>query len=275
MRYVVAVSGGVDSVVLLHQMVQDGGSELVVAHFDHGIRDDSHLDARFVRELAQSYQLPFEMRREELGSGTSEELARTRRYAFLYDVAKKYQGTIVTAHHINDIAETVAINLTRGTGWRGLAVLAGEIRRPLLHTSKEEIIAYAREHNLRWREDSTNASDVYLRNRLRRHLGAKADERTRELAALRAHQVALRKEIDRELEGLPLENPYSRYFINALSDSVAMEVLRSITMGRLTRPQLKRARIAIATQQSGKVYEAGSGVTLSFTPRHFSVQMIK
>ena len=135
MRYVVAVSGGVDSVVLLHQMVQDGGSELVVAHFDHGIREDSDLDAQFVRELAQSYRLPCEVRREELGSGASEELARNRRYAFLREVAKKHRATIVTAHHMNDIPETIAINLTRGTGWRGLAVLGSDVHRPLLHMS--------------------------------------------------------------------------------------------------------------------------------------------
>lgn len=275
MKYVVAVSGGVDSVVLLHQLVRSGQFELVVAHFDHGIRDDSERDAQFVRELAREYQLPFETRREELGPGASEELARDRRYAFLDEVAKKHGGTIVTAHHMNDIAETVAINLTRGTGWRGLAVLASDVYRPLLHMSKEDVIDYARKHNLLWREDSTNASDAYLRNRLRRHLGTKADERTRELAALRAQQVSLRREIDRELEALGLKHPYSRYFINALPDVVAGEVIGMITGGKLTRPQRARARIAIATHQPGKVYQAGSGVTLSFTSRHFTVQMIK
>ncbi len=275
MRYVVAVSGGVDSVVLLHKLVQTDDYDIIVAHFDHGIREDSDLDAQFVRELAQSYRLPCEVRREELGSGASEELARNRRYAFLREVAKKHRATIVTAHHMNDIPETIAINLTRGTGWRGLAVLGSDVHRPLLHMSKAEIITYARKHDLRWREDSTNTSDAYLRNRLRRKLGGDADERTRELAALRAHQVLLREEIDQELDGLYLESPYSRYFINALPDMVASEILRQITGGKLTRPQLSRARIAIATQQSGRVYQAGSGVTLSFTSRHFTVQMIK
>lgn len=275
MNYIVAVSGGVDSVVLLHQLMQADRHRLVVAHFDHGIRDDSHLDAQFVKKLAESYHVPFEMRREELGPGASEELARSRRYAFLREIAQKHRSEIVTAHHMNDVAETIAINLTRGTGWRGLSALGGDIHRPLLHMSKDEIVSYAHEHQLEWREDSTNASDAYLRNRLRRQLGSQADERTRELAALRAQQLALRDEIDQELQALSLKSPYSRYFFSTVPAIVAEEALRYITESRLTRPQQARALVAIATYQPGRVYQAGSGVTLLFTSRHFTVQMIK
>jgi tRNA(Ile)-lysidine synthase len=82
MKYLVAVSGGIDSVVLLHKLVAAGEHELVVAHFDHGIREDSAEDARFVKGLAEHYGLPFVMKREELGKTAGEEQARTRRYAF-------------------------------------------------------------------------------------------------------------------------------------------------------------------------------------------------
>ena len=88
--YIVAVSGGVDSVVLLDMLAKKGEHELVVAHFDHGIRPESDADARFVWALAQCYGLPCEVRREELGAGASEELARARRYAFLRDIAADF-----------------------------------------------------------------------------------------------------------------------------------------------------------------------------------------
>ena len=101
-KYVVAVSGGVDSVVLLHMLAHRPDIELVVAHFDHGIRDYSVADAQFVKELADSYGLPFESRREKLGKQASEDLARSRRYAFLRSVADKHQAKIMTAHHADD-----------------------------------------------------------------------------------------------------------------------------------------------------------------------------
>ena len=107
MKYIVAVSGGVDSMVLLDMMVRAGAGELVVAHFDHGIRPDSHHDAAFVKKIAEQYGLPFESRREVLGETASEALARERRYAFLRHVAKKHNAQIVTAHHLDDLVETV------------------------------------------------------------------------------------------------------------------------------------------------------------------------
>jgi tRNA(Ile)-lysidine synthase len=114
-KYVVAVSGGVDSVVLLDHLAGHPEYELVVAHFDHGIRDDSREDEAFVRSLAEKYNVPFESKREDLGKQASEELARDRRYAFLRSVAGKHNAQIITAHHADDAVETIAINLLRGT----------------------------------------------------------------------------------------------------------------------------------------------------------------
>lgn len=278
MKYVVAVSGGVDSVVLLDMLAnaepRTPNPELIVAHFDHGIRDNSAEDARFVASLAEQYGLPFETTRETLGKNASEELARTRRYKFLHEVAKKHHAVIATAHHMNDVAETIAINLTRGTGWRGVAVLASDVYRPLLGKTKTELVTYANEHGLQWREDSTNTSDAYLRNRLRPKL---TDEDTvRQLAALRAQAVALRDEIDTAvMELLARDGPYDRYFFTNVERSVALELLRAATKRRLTRPQTEGALLAIGTYLPGKVYQAGAGVDLYFTSRHFTVQVIK
>lgn len=271
--YIVAVSGGVDSVALLDMLVKRDEGKLIVAHFDHGIRPDSADDAEFVRKLARQYDLPFEMRREELGPTASEELARLRRYTFLREVAKKYQGVITTAHHMNDIAETIAINVSRGTGWRGVAVLASNIYRPLLGMTKQELISYATNYRLTWHEDSTNTSDAYLRNRLRPRFSD--EEVVRQLAALRTRQVELRDPINQEIQELELQPPYSRYLFIMVDKAVGIELLRSLVEARATRQQLSRALLAIATFRSGSVYEVGSGVSLHFTSRHFTVQMVK
>ena len=276
MKYVVAVSGGVDSVVLLDILVKSSQYGLVVAHFDHGIRDDSADDARFVKGLADSYGLPFEMRREELGANAGEELARTRRYEFLQQAVDKHEAAwIATAHHMNDIAETIAINLTRGTGWRGLAVLnRNDVIRPLLNMTKKEIIEYALQHNLEWCEDSTNQSDTYLRNRLRRKITDEA--LVRALADLRNKQVALKDQVYEELMNVIgyLPPPYSRYFFSQIEEVSATECLQMLTFARLTRPQTERLLLAIKTQKPGSKYDAGAGIKVHFTTRHFSLEVI-
>lgn len=275
-RYVVAVSGGVDSVVLLHRLVQDKTHELIVAHFDHGIRDDSHEDAIFVEGLAGQYGLVFETKREELGKQVSEATARERRYAFLRDVAKKYSAQLVTAHHGDDAVETVAINLSRGTGWRGLAVLDSDVVRPLLAMSKQDIVDYAKKYLLIWHEDSTNASDVYLRNRIRRKIKALSNDDKRQILGLRARQVVSKKMIDDEVRQLVGDGPqYSRYFFIHTDPAVAIECLRFITSAQLTRPQLERSLIAIKTSKAGSTFEAGMGIEFVFTSRNFVTKLIK
>lgn len=274
--YVVAVSGGVDSVVLLHMLSQSGEHRLVVAHFDHGIRDDSTDDATFVGELAARYGLAYETRREELGANASEELARDRRYNFLREIAARRNALVVTAHHADDVVETVAINLSRGTGWRGLAVLNSDVVRPLLHMTKAEIIDYAREHNLEWHEDSTNASDAYLRNRMRRKISTLSHDDGWQVRALRARQTEIKKEIDSEVHALVGDGPtYSRYFFTHADHVTALECLRFVTQGRLTRPQCERALLMIKTMKAGNRYEAGAGVSFVFTSRHFSLELVK
>lgn len=271
MKYIVAVSGGVDSMVLLDMMAQDKNHELIVAHFDHGIRSDSHLDAVFVKEAAQRYGLLFETRREELGEHASEELARNQRYAFLRELAKKHNATIATAHHLDDLVETVAINFTRGTGWRGLAALDSDILRPLIDTEKTTLITYARKNGIEWHEDSTNQTDTYLRNRVRSRNVLKEDAK-RQVRALHAHQKSLRRAIDEEVEKLVGEGPqYSRYLFTHMPVTAALESLRHVTGARLTRPQLARLLHAIKVAKPGAKFEAGNGVKAYFSTRQFSL----
>ena len=289
-RYVVAVSGGIDSMVLLDALVHEreiagrrvGSSAvpsgLIVAHFDHGIRADSADDAAFVRAQAQHYGLEYVEKREELGAGASEERARQRRYAFLREICRHYNAHLMTAHHADDIVETIAINCTRGTGWRGLAVLAAQdIHRPLLGVTKAEIRTYATHHHLQWREDSTNMSDAYLRNRLRRTIQKTVvDDTVWQLAALRDTQVNLADTIDilaRQFAGDP---PYSRYFLSTCGDAVADEVLRMIfvrELGQSLEPPMRRRLLhAVKTARAGTRTSVAKDVFMRFTPREFIVE---
>jgi tRNA(Ile)-lysidine synthase len=271
MKYIVAVSGGVDSVALLDMMSQVRGDELIVAHFDHGIRDDSAEDEAFVRALAKQYGHHYVSKREVLGASASEALARNRRYAFLKEQARKYNAKIVTAHHLDDLVETVAINLHRGTGWRGLAVFGSvSILRPLVTVQKSHLISYAKQKGLEWREDPTNTSDVYLRNRVRQKAKTLTVDKKRQLHALQATQKSLRAEINKEVKVLVGDGPeYSRYLFTVLPEKVAIECLRYVTKRRLTRPQLERLLNAVKTASHGAKFEAGMGITVQFSTRYF------
>lgn len=276
MKYILAISGGIDSVVLLDMLMRPwvGGGSLtdkfpggllgefeqgvsppfVVAHFDHGIRSDSADDAHFVQGLAAMYGLEYVTDREELGPKASEDLARQRRYAFLSGQARNHDAVIVTAHHADDIVETVALNLSRGTGWRGLAALDNpKVKRPLLGWTKRQIREYALDNRLEWVEDSTNLTTIYLRNHLRRLIGRglSVDEASRVLN-LRQEQVELKRVIDEEvLRLVELQSARnSRYFFTQIDPLVASEILRGLAIEAgysLTRPQLNQILIAIKT----------------------------
>lgn len=254
--------------------------ELVVAHFDHGIRPDSASDAEFVRNLASRYNLPFETKREELGPGTSEEKARSHRYTFLRQLAKKYDAQIVTAHHCDDLIETIAINLVRGTGWRGLAVLdSPDIYRPLLGMTKAQLVEYARQYHLDWREDSTNSDTKYLRNSLRQKLAA-IDDQTRELLQrYRNRQVFLRQEADNESDRLVGASPYLRHLFIAIPAAEGLELLRAAFQREgvivPTRPQLQRALHAIKVLHAGRRYEVSRGLHMQFTKTHFTIRSVR
>ncbi len=273
MKYVVAVSGGVDSVALLDMLVRSGEHELVVAHFDHGIRSESDEDARFVAGLAKRYGLPFETERGELGGNASEDAARRARYDFLRRVTTKHSATLTTAHHQDDVLETIAINLVRGTGWRGLAVMNDPtIDRPLLDLSKRELYDYAVANGLEWVEDATNTSDVYLRNRLRKRLSVLDNQSRKELIDLWQRQVWLAADIDAEAARLATS---SRYFLTMIEDAAALELLRASLASEslsLDRPRRRRLLHAIKTAKPGAVYEPGERMSVRFTKREFIVK---
>jgi tRNA(Ile)-lysidine synthase len=171
-KYILAVSGGVDSMVLLDLLRQQTGVELVVAHVNHGMRADAHKDEELVRSVCMSHNIMYVATQLTLGAGASEETARNARYNFLQHCRIKFKANaIITAHHQDDLLETVIINLLRGTGWRGLAPFnQPNIVRPLVEIPKSQLVEYAKAHGLQWHEDSTNTDQTYLRNYVRHSL---------------------------------------------------------------------------------------------------------
>ncbi|TCI20257.1 tRNA lysidine(34) synthetase TilS [Exiguobacterium sp. SL-9] len=171
-KVLIAVSGGVDSVVLLDRAVQSG-LEIGVAHVHHGLRLESDEEYGFVQRLAASYGVPFHGKRLTFPDGGSQASYRTARYAFFEQVMQEFGYTqLMTAHHADDQLETVLIQLQRNvvevTGIPERRPFAGgELVRPLLSEPKRELIAYATRHRLEWREDASNAEVDYLRNKLR------------------------------------------------------------------------------------------------------------
>jgi tRNA(Ile)-lysidine synthetase-like protein len=278
-KFIVAVSGGIDSVVLLHMLVESKEHELIVAHFDHGIRPDSESDARFVQVLAESYHLPFVIKREELGAGASEELARTRRYAFLRSEGEKHKAIIMTAHHADDVIETIAINLIRGTGWRGVGVFGMPgLVRPSLRLTKEKIRAYARVMRLEWVEDDTNESTKYLRNKVRKALAVNVSlEEKQAVLGIWKQQRDLRREIEAILgEYVQSNGEYERHYLIQIDSRVACEFLRTAIFARTgvspTRPQLERVLLAVKTARAGTLFEIAHGAKLRFSQRTFIVE---
>ena len=179
---VVAVSGGVDSMVLLDVLVRLAprlGVRLHVVHIHHGLRGRSaERDAALVAAEAARYALPVSVERltaARRARGTSMQAwARSARYARLDAVRRRIRAAwVLTAHNRNDQAETVLLNLLRGAGPRGLAgmpAIRGRILRPLLGAWRAEIERYAAARGVRFREDPSNRSVAYRRNRIRRQL---------------------------------------------------------------------------------------------------------
>lgn len=273
-KYILAVSGGVDSMALLNMLSKLAGVDLVVAHFDHGIRPDSAEDEKLVSDAAARLGLPFESGRARLGPGASEDAARRARYGFLEAARQKHGArTIVTAHHQDDLIETALINLLRGTGRRGLVAISSNqnILRPLINCSKKQILRYAAETGLQWREDPTNQSSDYLRNYIRHNLMPKMTpaQRRRLLAHIGKIQNASPK-IDSWLEelsaavrpGADIDRAAFIALPSPLGGELLMYWLRRAGMSDFDRRTIDRLNVAIRTSRDGSVHSVKKNLTV-------------
>jgi tRNA(Ile)-lysidine synthetase-like protein len=254
-KYILAVSGGVDSMTLLNLLASQPGVELIVAHFNHGIRPDSDKDEALVTEVAQAQGLVLEVGRKKLGPNASEEVARAMRYKFLHEVLIRHKAKkIITAHHQDDLIETALINIIRGTGRQGLSAIATnqKILRPLLEVPKEDIIASAKSRRLEWIEDITNLKEDYLRNYLRVKVLTNLTTGDRQKLVKILEKVAkINVNLDNELATLShnTDTNLNRLFFSLLPNEVSQELLafklRSLKIKNFDRQTIDRINLAI------------------------------
>jgi tRNA(Ile)-lysidine synthetase-like protein len=317
MRVILAVSGGVDSVVMLHALLNSSAAfnnyqfsvhdlvndklmknekgevknnykfELVIAHIDHGLRADSAADARFVAGLAEQYGLKFEQTRLELGAG-SEASARAGRWQFLHEIKEKYKAdAIATAHHQDDVVETMLINLLRGTNRKGLTSLRQRpgVLRPLLGLSKSDIYDYALEHNLEWVRDGSNDSDDYLRNRIRHYLTPRlTDGQKQQLLDVYKNLTQINQNLDQSLRaaadelaepsahGIRIETKH----VNQLESQLQYELFATWWQQLHGSPppdslQLERMVAAIREPKTGNIYQMANGTRLQINRGNFEL----
>lgn len=176
-KILLAVSGGLDSMVMFH-LFRQAGFSIAVAHCNFQLRgDDSDNDAAFVEDVCRQFEIPF-----YVASFDTEEVARAKgisiqmaardlRYGFFQQLTRMHGYDVVaTAHHFDDVIESVFLNLVRGTGidgFRGIASKKARIIRPMLFANRNMITGYARSNDIKWREDASNAEEDYQRNFLR------------------------------------------------------------------------------------------------------------
>lgn len=176
-RFLLAVSGGIDSVAMAH-LFKSGGRDFAIAHCNFQLRgEESQRDQEFVATLSSDLQVPFFVTSFDTGTyasshGISVQMAaRDLRYDWFEELSTKQNfNHIAIAHNKNDVVETMLLNLSRGTGIRGLMGIRPVLKkivRPLLFASRNKIMLYAGEHGLKWREDSSNLETKYHRNKIR------------------------------------------------------------------------------------------------------------
>lgn len=295
----VAVSGGVDSMALLaglHELSQQYALNLTIAHVNHGLRGaESDADQALVVARAAELALPIDVAAVEPRSLTQggssrarptlQEAGRTLRYAALRRAADEHGAQhIATAHHLDDQAETVLLRLFRGSGPDGLGGIPersrdGVLVRPLLEVSRAEIERFAADRRLIWREDASNRSPAYARNRLREHLPELAERFNPQiLRAIGDLAEALRRDgewiaaaVEREAVArfseengwLVIDAKEWQELPPALSRRLAREALARVGAGRdVTRTHLKRVGAFLCDATPGKHIELPGGLLL-------------
>ncbi len=206
-KLLIAVSGGVDSISLLHMLLElpeEYKPDIYVAHVNHQLREESAEEEAFVLRLCRDKGVPIFTTKWAEGltvSGNIEQKARSFRYNFFDEVMKRHKIThLLTAHHEDDQVETIMMRWINGSRLRSLVGMkevrrfgSGELIRPLLSINKNELISYANKNNIIYYEDESNHSSAYLRNRLRNHL---IPEMKQENPKFNEHVIRFKEELE-------------------------------------------------------------------------------
>jgi tRNA(Ile)-lysidine synthase len=279
---ILAVSGGPDSVALLdllHDVAEEFGLSLVVAHTDHGIQQGSENVAKTVGELAKKYGLPFELAELKLGPDTTETEARRARYAALREIQQRRGAAyLVTAHHQDDQIETVLLRALRGSAPAGLAGIArrgrGGLVRPLLPFTRSELTEYNAGRRLPSYDDPANRDPRHLRSWVRTtllpllqsRLGGRLEQ---DLRALGRHAASDRQAWDRVLDLVPQIEldvqgssfAVARQLLVGYDNALSVALLRAAARraGYAVGPKAARRILALARRPSGRRLSLGDG----------------
>jgi len=304
-----AVSGGADSVALLHLLAHAcfPAGKLAVAHVNHRLRGaDSDADAAFVHSLAEEYQLRYYECRLDAGTALSENSARNLRYDCLLPQAERIGVRyLATAHTADDQTETVLHRILRGTGLSGLAGIAPlrsltqavTLLRPLLHVRRKEILAYLERHRKPYREDKTNLETQFTRNRIRNRLlpvlreeyNPQIDEAVCRLATLAAdNESALSELLDELIGRVLLEQHMERVVLDVLPlQHYSPPVLREILIQVWKRQNFPRREMdygqwsalaellqSVAPKTSGRRLDFPGGISAERTQNRLTLTAV-
>ncbi len=256
---VIGVSGGPDSLCLLHLARQVPNLKIIVAHFNHQLRPEADYEVEFVRGMAEQMKLPFVSESADVQGYAKEhklsieEAARTLRYRFLFAQARAHLASVVAVgHNADDQVETILMHFLRGAGLSGLKGMAGRtiltefdreipLVRPILHLWRNETVAYCREHDLQPVYDPSNADETYFRNRLRHSLIPELEKYNPgfKITLLRTGEALAG---DHEALVDAVDSVWSKVFLKAETDYVAFRgsVLEEIP-GGLRRNVIRKA----------------------------------
>jgi tRNA(Ile)-lysidine synthase len=299
---VLAVSGGADSMAMLYGWLESRTltKSLVVAHFDHRLRPESADDSEWVKDRAESLGIPCEVGVWE-NAGRGEKAARDARQRFLLNVAKKYRRSVATAHTRDDQAETILFRILRGTGvdglkgiprWRWVEEGRGFIR-PMLDVPRRLSRAFLSDRGHEWREDASNATMDFARNRIRNELIPLLEERYNRQVINALLQLSDNAKEQRELVDLQVDRLWEpiAYRLNHRPDEVSIPrdafegmfpmefklVLRMLfrenhwPMGRMNADHWNRLA-SLIDAKSEESWEGPDGMSATMTPAEFTVR---
>jgi tRNA(Ile)-lysidine synthase len=246
---VVACSGGLDSMVLLHLLLFKASSaeRVAVAHLDHAMRDDSAGDALWLSGVCRAWNVELVVERCP-SPPRSEDAARTARYSFFERVRSRFDSPLLaTAHHADDQAETVLFRVLRGAGVDGLTGIAPRrpdgIVRPLLPWTREELETYADEVGLTWREDWTNVDTRFARNALRHVIIPRIESDVAPGARKALVRLGAAAAVDRRAWGEAIPLLLQAMNVHRTADSVELDVASLAALGRALRTRVTRSLV--------------------------------
>ena len=269
-RVTCAVSGGADSMALLFAMYllrEKLQIDLHAAHYNHGLRgEESDRDEAFVRDFCSGYGIPFIRGGGQVTAGKKglEAAARDARYAFLQSLP----GKLATAHTADDNAETVLMHMVRGTGLKGLGGITpvrGNVIRPMLSVTRQEVLDFLREYSLSYVTDSSNETDAFLRNRLRHHVMPLLQQENPRLAEnMSAMALALRQDAQalEEMVGAELTVPRLKDMPPALQNRALTAFLKASGVKEPERAHVELARSLLYSEKPSAMAQFPGGVTV-------------